>query len=263
MSVGEARWVSLDRAAQRLGEIFHGRAGATLKVATTLTEEDGKEHPFRAARIELIEEMQAGRLPSRAHRWTETGAPNTFVGREKPIELEDGTTLLPADFWERQHAWDKLTYTPVAYLQTQADWRLLRFVSHRTVDGGRPGWADRWGFNIIDHGLKAWQWVRIAVGIEVDANALEGILSAYAVGSDVATSDMPKSPWRGYTAADELIVAEGVELYLSGRATSADNAAKQLAPKAVGGGNEQSRARRLAPKIRAALKRSEEKRGSE
>lgn len=225
----ESEWIPLNQAAELLGSVREARA----------------------ARIELVDEMHAGRLESRARRWIEEGAPSTIEERPLAVDLGDDGFGIPKDFWQRSHAWDETFYVPVVGMQTVADWRLLRFETEFLVDGGRPGWSDRWGDRIIDHGFKTWTWKRVAIGVQVKAALVKELVAAYSVsgGADAIASTKPRA---GYSLSDEPLVQRGVEMVLSGHVTSANRAAEILAPEAKGAALE-SRTARLGRAIRARL----------
>ena len=257
MDAGEG-WIPLNRAAECLAAIFESREFSTgdSVVRGTALDDEGLSIGARKARIELLDEMKAGRLSARAIRWTESGEPNTYHDRGKPVRLGNKTVLVPSDFWERGHAWDGHKAIPVDYLRTFANWSLLRFESYRTVNGGRPGWSDRWGLQIIGHGPKIWQWDRVAVGIEIDEAVFQDIVAAYSVSLVPPPQSGRRPTLRGYRLADEPLVLRGAEMVRNGQAKSAHHAATLLADEALGASHE-SRIRRLAPAIKKTLESSE------
>lgn len=211
----------------------------------------------QSVRIELVDEMVSGRLVARARRWTEEGAPSTFQPRPLPVELDDGFTQIPRDFWLRGHAFEGPHHVPVSASTTEADWQLLRFRMSYLVDGGQPGWSDRWGLGVIDFGRKTWTWTRVAIGVTVEASTMHELLEAYSIATHRPTQVPSPAGWPlrgGWGVADEPLIERGMGMVTSGAARSAHDAARELAPEAQGHGSIESKIDRLGRRIRDRLK---------
>jgi hypothetical protein len=212
------------------------------------------------ARKEIITELREGHLIGRARRWLEKGKPKTIPPREKIGDLD----LIPADFWEFGHAFEGKRQGGDIFPGLVADWKRARFLTVFEVDGDHPGWSDRWGARRIGHGWKTWIWTREAIGVEIEIQTLESVLSPYSMfssqeipaGESTAKSvdrDMRRA---GYDSIDQPFVFQAIAMLESREARTINHAAVLLAPLVPreASSSESSTKDRLRRKISAHLK---------